>query len=279
MCERKTGIGRQFSRSANGSYDVHARVQRNMAKLLASSLKQWTKKGDKDELSILEIGCGTGKLTELLKREWPNASIIAIDMAPAMIKAAEERIGLGSTNSRIHFLLGDAELWAANAPASSFDLVISNACFQWFSDPKRTLEHLERLLRADGLLAFATFGPNTFHELHTSFDEAYQALGTEPQRHGLSFLSADQWREYLIEAGFSAIRQEPMAWSEKYPSVRDFLYSVKAQGASASEAAQYGRNVSRHLFSAMYKAYENRFSVPGGVKATYDVLFVKASKG
>ncbi len=285
MNNRKTAIGRQFSRSAAGSYDTNSHVQRGMAKRLAASLKQWMGDKDLNEINILEIGCGTGTLTEMLVNEWPCASITAIDIAPAMIQAAEERICLSTSNdfncskghsSHVRFLLGDVEMWATDAPASSFDLIVSNACFQWLSDPRQTLEQLGRLLRAGGLLAFATFGTDTFHELHSSFYEAYHTIGMEPQRHGLSFQSADQWERFLSETGFSSISCEQFCCKEEYPSVRDFLLSVKAQGASTSEAAIPGHQVSRHLFENMYKAYESKFSTPSGVSATYDLLFIQA---
>ena len=283
MNSRTTAVGRQFNRSAAGSYDASSHVQRGMAKRLAASVKQWMKDQALYEINILEIGCGTGALTEILANEWPCASITAIDIAPAMLQAAEQRIYLRATNdcncgkghsSRIRFLLGDVEQWAADAPASSFDLIISNACFQWLSDPGQTLKHLGQLLRTGGLLAFATFGTDTFHELHSSFHEAYRAIGMEPRRHGLSFCSAEQWEGLLREAGFSNIRCERLCCEVEYPSVRDFLQAVKAQGASTSEAPSSGLRVSRHLFDTMYRAYESKFKTPSGVRCTYDLLFI-----
>lgn len=226
MINRKTAIKRQFNRSATGSYDTHAQVQGGMANRLTAYVKQRMVDRELDEINILEIGCGTGTLTEMLVHEWPNASITAIDMAPAMLQVAEKRICLSNTNdfdcskesvSRVRFLLGDVEKWAADVPASSFDLIVSNACFQWLSDPRQTLEHLKRILRAEGVLAFATFGPDTFQELHSSFYEAYHTIGIEPQRHGLSFQSADQWGELLSEAGFIDILCEQRCCKEEYP--------------------------------------------------------------
>lgn len=285
MSSRTAAIKRQFNRSSAGSYDVHAHVQRSMANRLAKSLKDREHESDRDWSNILEIGCGTGALTEMLVKDWSNASITALDIAPDMIKAAEQRLLWNTANqsgsskektTRVSFLQADVETWAPNAPSASFDLIVSSACFQWLSNPKQTLDHLRRMLRAGGLLLFTTFGPGTFHELHKSFHEVYRANGIEPQRHGLSFQSADQWKSLLKESGFSSIQYEHSIQTETYASVRDFLISVKAMGASTSEAVAMRGLSSRRLFADMYKVYEEQFSLNGGIAASYELLFLHA---
>lgn len=287
MASDKHAIRRRFDRSAAASYDIHARVQRSMADNLARSLEErlGPSCGAAGAPAILEIGCGTGNLTEKLLQVWPRASLTAIDLAPAMIEAAKRRLwpgnnkvlGDGEAAPWVRFLAADVEAWAAAAPDASFDLIVSNACFQWLSRPQVTLAHLRRLLRPGGTLAFTTFGPETFRELHEAFAAAYLALGVEPQRHGLSFCTEQGWRRWLTEAGFAHVRCERSLQTERYASVKDFLLSVKAVGASASEAQTAGTLGLRRLFSGMYHEYERRFSVPGGVAATYDLLRIEAS--
>ncbi|ASR49315.1 malonyl-[acyl-carrier protein] O-methyltransferase BioC [Paenibacillus kribbensis] len=285
MISRKAAIARQFNRSAAGLYDMHAHVQRTMADMLAEFLMQQANIDDSNKLGMLEIGCGTGILTEILVNRWPHSSITALDIAPAMLLAAEQRV-LGTANpvgsndrpsSDIRFLLADVEKWAAHTPASSFDLIVSSACFQWLSQPQQTLNYLYRLLRPGGILAFATFGPRTFHELHTAFEEVYRAKGMVAQRHGLTFQSANQWKDSLTTTGFSNIQYKCKLLTEEYASPRDFLLSVKALGASTSEAVISHSLGSRRLFTSLYKEYENRFSTPEGVAATYDIVFIQAS--
>lgn len=286
MISRKAAIARQFNRSAAGLYDTHAHVQRTMADMLAEFLIKQTNADNSNKLSLLEIGCGTGILTEILVNRWPHSSITALDIAPAMLLAAEQRV-LSTANpagsndrplSDIRFLLADVEKWAANMPVSSFDLIVSSACFQWLSQPQQTLNYLYRLLRPEGILAFATFGPDTFHELHTAFEEVYRAENMVPQRHGLSFQSANQWIDSLTTAGFSNIQYQCTPLKEEYASPRDFLLSVKAVGASTSEAVASRSLGSRRLFTSLYKEYEERFSTPEGVAATYDIVLIQASK-
>jgi malonyl-CoA O-methyltransferase len=270
--DRLNTIRSQFNRSAEGLYDTHANVQRLMADWLAASIRRQKNGREAIGSDVLEIGCGTGVLTEMLVRDWPFVSITALDLAPGMLEAAKKRVG----KPNVHYLLGDVEAWAAEANSASFDCLVSSACFQWLSRPKETLCDLRRLLRTGGLLTFTTFGPETFHELHKAFDEAYRADGKEPQRHGLTFRTADQWQVLLLEAGFSKIQYECSIQVKSYASVKDFLHSVKAVGASASEAENSCGLGSRRLFNEMFRNYEDKFSVPGGVTATYDLLLIHA---
>lgn len=275
MNNRKTAIQRQFNRSAESSYNIHAEVQRMMAAQLAKSLIERNGRGKAAESKVLEIGCGTGHLTEILLNQWPHVSITALDLAPAMIKAAEQRFK-SRQSADMRFLQADVEIWAAEAPSDSFDLIVSSACFQWLSQPRQTLGHLKRILREGGYLVFATFGPRTFYELHEAFTEVYHANGMEPQRHGLAFLSPKQWEEILIETGFSTIYCHQETQVETYPSPRDFLQSIKEIGASTSEAIQIGGLSPRKLFTEMYKAYEEKFSIKDGIVATYECLLFEA---
>jgi malonyl-CoA O-methyltransferase len=293
MSSRISATRQQFNRKAH-SYDAHAGIQRSMSNRLAGCFTGWKNKGIAAGLNgdgllqplsnrILEIGCGTGTLTEILLKEWPDARITALDLAPAMITLAQQRVLAAETNcagdmaaERLRFLHADVELWAPAAPTASFDLIVSNACFQWLGKPGATLAHLRRLLRPGGSLLFTTFGPDTFREMHQAFNDAYRACGIEPQRHGLSLQAAAQWRSLLRAAGFSDIQYERSLQTEKYASARDFLLAVKAMGASASEAAPMRGLSPRRLFSRMYKEYEDKFSVPGGVFATYELLFIQA---
>ncbi|CAM4510298.1 malonyl-CoA O-methyltransferase [Paenibacillus endophyticus] len=284
MSIRINDIRRQFNRRAN-SYDAHAHVQRMMSDRLALSLIEWGRESGIAEPDILEIGCGTGSLTEILVNECPSASITALDIAPSMIKLAQQRVLSAEANfkntrakglDRLSFHLADVEMWALDAHTASFDLIVSNACFQWLCNPRQTLGQLGRTLRPGGMLLFTTFGPDTFYEMHMAFNEVYRASGVEPQRHGLTFGSTDHWNTLMKEVGFTNIHYERSIRTEKYASARNFLHSVKEMGASTSEAVTMRGLSSRRLFANMYKEYEGRFSIQGGVAASYDLLLIKA---
>ncbi|MDM5279905.1 malonyl-ACP O-methyltransferase BioC [Paenibacillus silvae] len=277
-------VQRRFNRNAS-SYDTHAHVQRRMASRLAGTLAHGKNNTFSHSPTILEIGCGTGFLTHRIANDWPEASITAVDIAPEMIRLASRRClsvqhaeGGKGTAEGIHFVLADIEKWVHDAPSCSVDIIVSNACFQWLRDPQQTLNGLKRILRPRGRLLFTTFGTDTFREMHEAFHEVYLACRVQPQRHGLSFHSAEEWRVMLERSGFTSYPENRLVHIERYASARNFLHSVRGMGASTSEAAQVPGVSLRTLFTRMYKVYEDRFSVGagGGVQATYDLLFIEA---
>jgi ubiquinone/menaquinone biosynthesis C-methylase UbiE len=94
--------------------------------------------------TILEVGCGTGQLTEALAGHGFN--LTAIDIGPAMIAAARQRVA----DADLSFQVASFEDFAA--AGSSFDLIVSGTAFHWV-DPEVKFSKPARLLRPGGWLA------------------------------------------------------------------------------------------------------------------------------
>lgn len=93
------------------------------------------------QAAVLEVGCGSGQLTERLARS--GFRLTAIDIGPSMIAAARRRLA----GEEVSFQATSfEELDAADA---SFDLVISGAAFHWI-DPEVAFSKSARLLRPGG---------------------------------------------------------------------------------------------------------------------------------
>jgi trans-aconitate 2-methyltransferase len=75
--------------------------------------------------SIVDIGCGPGNSTQVLRDRWPKARIIGLDNSPQMIEKAR------TTYPKEEWVLADAATWSSEA---KFDLVFSNATLQWIPD-------------------------------------------------------------------------------------------------------------------------------------------------
>ncbi|MED4751458.1 malonyl-ACP O-methyltransferase BioC [Brevibacillus choshinensis] len=268
----KRTIGNRFSEKAS-TYDQYALVQKKMAERLQQLI--FNAAIPEKVTQLLEIGCGTGGLTRLLRRHFSETKYQAIDMAPGMLDQARNQ--LRAEGLDCDFLRADIEDWVWAQKEGTMDLIVSGACFQWLSQPAETLKGIGKLLRPGAPLLFSTFGPNTFEELHASFGYAHLCLGQTDVRHGLSFYSGDQWESMLLVAGFEEIQVTSQKVVLTYPSVIDFLHAVKAVGANASQEKAPGLG-HRNLLKEMIGYYERAFATEHGIPVTYDLLYIQANR-
>lgn len=85
--------------------------------------------------TIVDLGCGPGHLTEVLRARWPDARVHGVDASPEMV----ERARAGNTDPRADYELADASTWA---PSDPIDLIVSNAMFQWIPGHLGVIERL-----------------------------------------------------------------------------------------------------------------------------------------
>lgn len=93
---------------------------------------------------IIDLGCGPGNSTHMLRRRWPEAHITGLDNSEAMITTAAR------TYPDEHWVLADAAVWVAEEP---FDIVFSNAALQWLPNHQRLFPHLLNQVSSGGVLA------------------------------------------------------------------------------------------------------------------------------
>lgn len=121
---------------------------------------------------IIDIGCGPGNSTAVLKKRYPNAKIIGADNSENMISAAKEKY------PDIEFLLCDASKDLGNI-TEKFDIVFSNACIQWVPDHPKLLREMISLLKEGGELAV---------QIPINYDEPIHKIINETVR-------SEKWRE------------------------------------------------------------------------------------
>lgn len=95
---------------------------------------------------ILDIGCGVGNSTAVLKNRFPDAEITGADNSDDMLKKAR------NDNPSLKFIKLDVE-HELNSVQTKFDVVYSNACLQWIPNHRQLLTELMSLLNKDGILA------------------------------------------------------------------------------------------------------------------------------
>jgi len=137
--------------------------------------------------TVVDLGCGTGNVTRILKSRWPDASIIGVDGSPQML--AEARKG----ESGIVWEQSDLAAWD---PAKASDLVFSNAALHWLDDHPSLFERLARTIAPGGVLA-VQMPRNFLAPSHTIMHE----LAVSPP-----------WREQLA----NVLRPVPVSAPETY---------------------------------------------------------------
>lgn len=93
---------------------------------------------------IVDLGCGPGNVTALLKRRWPAADVLGVDASPAMLERARR------DTPECRFEAADI---ATFAPATPPDILYSNAALHWLGDHPSLFPRLLATLAPGGVLA------------------------------------------------------------------------------------------------------------------------------
>ncbi len=151
---------------------------------------------------VLDAGCGTGKVTVMLRDRLPEGAVIALDGSSSMIEQARSRLG----EDRVEFVVAD--LLAPLPVLPPVDAILSTATFHWILDHDRLFANLAAVLRPGGQLAAQCGGVGNI----ASVEAALRAMGEDFQGHKL-FASPEATRQRLEAAGFIDVQtwlhQEP----------------------------------------------------------------------
>ncbi len=262
--EVKQGIRRNFARRAN-SYDRHACIQRLMAQGLMARVEDWPARAQR----ILEIGCGTGYLTRLLRQANGAARLVALDLDAALVETARRRLG---PDARVSWLVADGE----TPIRGEYDLIMANATFQWFTRPGETLAAYYQNLAPGGVLAFSTLGPRTFRELAGALAQAARSLElpSAPPIPAQGFGDRETWSNRLYRAGFRQARLTREMLTTTCPSVPEFLKALQATGATNPRPGPF----SRRLLTGLITAYQNGYGINGAIPVSYEIIWAVAEK-
>ena len=253
----KTIIIRNFSKSAY-LYDEYANIQRFAANRLIEEIPS------DDFKQILEIGCGTGIYTRLLKTRFGDSHIRAIDISEMMIRVAREN----TRAENVEFEIGDAEEIGLE---EGYDLITSNSAIQWFESIENALRKYSSILNKGAWLVFSSFGPLTFIELATVLKnirtdrDLFVASGNFPDKREI---------ERLLSKFLNKVSVKEIVTQEEYPSLKDLLKSIKHTGVRGGMAG-CDYIWSQGLLEAIEDIYMNN---NGRITATYQIFLCKAAR-
>jgi trans-aconitate 2-methyltransferase len=159
--------------------------------------------------TVLDAGCGSGRVTAMLLERLPAGHVIAVDSSPSMVEHA--RRALGERATVLQASLTDLEL------DDPVDAAFSNAVFHWIADHDRLFERLFAALRPGGRLVAQCGGAGNVERFHRAAD----AVGAEPPYAAYlagwtgpwNFAGADETAARLRRVGFADVD----SWLEPRP--------------------------------------------------------------
>jgi len=98
---------------------------------------------------ILDLGCGTGIYTKILKKR--GADIQGIDISPKMIELAKQNV------KNVNFRVGS--VYRLPYKSGIFDIVVASLVVHYFSDLDRAFREIRRVLKKNGVFIFSTDNP------------------------------------------------------------------------------------------------------------------------
>lgn len=253
--KRKTRLG--FERAA-GSYDANAVLQREIGSRLLERL-DFIKMQPQ---TVLDVGCGTGVLTEALLKRYKKARVIGVDVAQAMVAQTCQR---GSWWRRPAGVCADAQ--HLPFPAHSADMLVSNLMLQWCNDLPTVFREWVRVLRPEGLLMFATFGVDTLQELRASWSQV------DNFTHTSRFVDMHDVGDALLQAGFRDPVVDMEMLTLTYSEVRGLLRDLKGIGANNATVGRNQGLTGKARLQAFLQAYEQFRLADGRYPATYEVIY------
>jgi len=239
---------------ASSNYDDHAFLQKEVATRLDKKLDIISS----NSAVILDLGAGTGLLSQQLSKRFTESTIIALDFAQNSLK----------NNSANHKICADAShLPLAN---NSVDMVISSLMMQWCPDLNQLFSEIHRVLKNDGLILFSTFGPDTLKELKKSWSVV------DDETHVNTFTDMHDIGDQMLQNGFQSPVMEMEHLTLTYQTVTDLLRDLKAIGAQTVNTRSKSL-MGKDKFQQMIKMYES-YRQDGKLPATYEVVYGHAWK-
>ncbi len=200
------------------TYDRTSKPQQRWANEVISRLI-----GIERDATVLDVGCGTGRVTEHLARLVPAGRVLAIDASEDMVELARERLGERAEVRRCDVL--DLDLDA------EVDVVFSTATLHWVTDHDALWPVLARALKPGGRLEVQCGGEGNIETVREVIDEAAASVGADLE--GFSpwtFASPEDTETRLRAAGFTEIKcwlaEEPAFPEETEAFVRTSILAA-----------------------------------------------------
>ena len=257
--QQKEKIAHNFSKGVI-NYLSHSQVQKQCAEKLLKLSQNYAESIPNG--SILEIGCGTGFVTQGLIKQFPNHFLDIIDISPEMLKYCANNLQIPEQQKAlIQFRQIDGE--NIQPEKNKYSAIISSFTVQWFEDIVNSLNDVISTLKPQGVLLIAFPNDQSFPEWKRMCDDLSLPFTRNQLPH-----SAELIQQLSIPPHKIHIFEERITIN--YNNAADFFRSLKIIGA--------GCNLKQEKLSvAQMKElidYWNNQCYPKNIEITYDVTFL-----
>jgi len=243
------------------SYDKNARIQREVAERLIASLEPWKKIIPPGPL--LELGCGTGFVTEGLMELYPERKKEITDIAPGMLQYCRDKFS-NAYNTDFYTLDADR----IRGPEPKYALTISGFAAQWFRDPALTLGNILESIKPGGLLLVSFPGNESFPE----WKQQCRELGLPYTGNELPDIEEIAVK---LSVGPAEIDFYEDTLTQTFDSAADFFRHLKQIGAGTSNSS---RSLTPENIKLLIQHWDNKIAESGGIEVTYHIVFLAVKK-
>jgi malonyl-CoA O-methyltransferase len=215
--------------------------------------------------TVLDLGAGTGHGARALRERWRAARIVALDLAPGMLRAARRQ---SSWRRRFDRVCADG----ARLPLrdGSVDLVFSNLMLPWAVDVDAQLKEIRRVLAPQGYASFSTLGPGTLAELSAAWREVDAGVHVHP------FFDLHELGDALVRAGFADPVMDVDRYTLTYADFPALLEELRGTGSRNALQARARGLAGRRRRRALEQAYDRFRTADGRLPVSCEVLYGQA---
>lgn len=228
-------------------YEQHSNTQKTQADFLLYRLNRFVNERDLIPSRMLDVGCGSGALTEQVADDYDTAQVVGIDRSEAQIEKARR----DHNHSRVSYEVADIVEYSHD---ERFDIILSNSTMHWIQEQDQAYANIFSMLNPGGILAVHQGGKGCYSELHEAAERAYKKLELDEYfrdfQFPLVYYEKAEMEELLRSHNFDPLKITEMESEQPDTLVDDF-----AEASLLSYKKRLSSEAERQAFVQQYKQF------------------------